>query len=220
MAFVGHVLRNGDLFIDVGANVGAYTILAAAWCEATVISVEPSPSTFSRLSQNVRLNDVMARVELHQVAVGDRSGEAILTTGMDTMNHLLVSGAGEHGITVQMRSLEDIVNGRTPFAIKIDVEGFEVSVLSGGQNVLARSTLQALIVEMNGSGKLFGHEDEEVHRIVASHGFIPVSYDPFTRTISSGRVQRDNQIYVRDLETVQLRVRAARPIVLPHDRTV
>ena len=74
MAFVLHVLRSGDMFADVGANIGVYTILAAKNTGASVIAVEPVPATFSHLKNNVYLNDVSHLVNLCQVGVGNQSG--------------------------------------------------------------------------------------------------------------------------------------------------
>src|SRR5581483_7903411 len=70
MAFVVHALRQGDVFVDVGANVGSYTVLAAGVSGARCIALEPVPSTFDSLLDNVRLNDLTARVECHNVAAG------------------------------------------------------------------------------------------------------------------------------------------------------
>ena len=56
MAFVMHFLRPGELFVDVGANVGAFTVLAAGVAGAAVRAFEPNPGTFEMLERNVRLN--------------------------------------------------------------------------------------------------------------------------------------------------------------------
>ena len=56
MGFLLHVLRSEDLFVDVGANVGSYTILACSVVGARGISFEPVPSTYKRLVENMRLN--------------------------------------------------------------------------------------------------------------------------------------------------------------------
>ena len=58
MAFIIHCLRKEDLFFDIGANVGSYTILAGAVCGAEVVSFEPVPSTFARLRHNIKINDL------------------------------------------------------------------------------------------------------------------------------------------------------------------
>jgi hypothetical protein len=56
MAFVLHVLRGGDLFVDVGANIGSYTVLAAAGAGAACLAFEPGSAAFAWLERNVRLN--------------------------------------------------------------------------------------------------------------------------------------------------------------------
>jgi hypothetical protein len=62
MAFVLHALRADDLFVDAGANVGSYTVLAAGAVGAQVIAIEPLPATFAKLEGNIRLNDIVTRV--------------------------------------------------------------------------------------------------------------------------------------------------------------
>ena len=62
MAFVLHVLRQSDKFIDVGANVGSYTVLAAGAVGSRAFAVEPIPTTFGFLRRNVELNGLGERV--------------------------------------------------------------------------------------------------------------------------------------------------------------
>ena len=59
MMFLLHFLRPEDLFIDVGANVGAYTVLASAVVGAESIAIEPVPKTFQRLMDNIHLKETM-----------------------------------------------------------------------------------------------------------------------------------------------------------------
>ena len=56
MAFCLHLLRSGDLFVDVGANIGSYTVLASKVAGANSITLEPVPQTFERLKRNVNIN--------------------------------------------------------------------------------------------------------------------------------------------------------------------
>ena len=60
MSFVLHTLKQGDLFIDIGANVGSYTVLAARVCGANVIAVEPDPETVKSLRRNIEVNGIGA----------------------------------------------------------------------------------------------------------------------------------------------------------------
>jgi len=65
MAFVLRLLRPGDSFLDVGANVGTYTILASGVAQASTLALEPIPATFERRLRNFRLNDLLRRVDAH-----------------------------------------------------------------------------------------------------------------------------------------------------------
>ena len=76
MAFVMHFLRPGDRFVDVGANVGSYTVLAAAVCGARTLAIEPDPDSADGLRDNIRLNKLADRVTVLQAALGDRDGVA------------------------------------------------------------------------------------------------------------------------------------------------
>src|SRR3954468_21688101 len=76
MSFVMHFLRPEDLFVDVGANVGAYTVLASGVAGAHAISFEPSSSSYDFLQRNVRLNAMQDRVMTYNVALGSEKGAA------------------------------------------------------------------------------------------------------------------------------------------------
>jgi hypothetical protein len=87
MAFTLHFLRPGDLFLDVGANIGSYTLLASGVCKAKAISFEPDSQTMALLRRNIDLNRLHECVELKEAAVGAEEGEVEFTTGRDTGNH-------------------------------------------------------------------------------------------------------------------------------------
>jgi Met-10+ like-protein len=70
MAFTLHLLRPGDLFADIGANVGSYTVLAAGVCGARVVAVEPGPAAGAALAKNIALNRLGDRVSVAAVALG------------------------------------------------------------------------------------------------------------------------------------------------------
>ena len=67
MSFLLHMLRHDDLFVDVGANIGSYTVLASAVIGAKSISIEPIPNAFRNLMQNIILNDIKVRVTAHNM---------------------------------------------------------------------------------------------------------------------------------------------------------
>src|SRR5206468_2274046 len=75
MAFTLHVLRPGDLFVDVGANVGAYSVLASGAVGSRTIAFEPGPAAFRSLRRNIRVNDLSGLADCRQVALSDHPGE-------------------------------------------------------------------------------------------------------------------------------------------------
>lgn len=92
MAFLLHFLRSTDLFVDVGANVGSYTILPCSAVGAKGIAFEPIPSTYKRLVENMHLNHLDALVTCVNKGVGAKQGGIPFTSDTDTTNHALAPG--------------------------------------------------------------------------------------------------------------------------------
>lgn len=211
MAFALHVLRPEELFVDVGANVGAYSVLAAGAAGAVVVAFEPIAETANRLEQNIRLNDLSEHVEVHRAGVGSSDGELTFTKHLDVVNHVCVNG--EAGVRVPIVALDDVLGGRPPALVKIDVEGFEPEVLRGASRMLAQPSLLALIIEINDAHRVYGFSREDVERPVRKAGFLPYVYEPRERMLkraTSESVARGNTIFVRDFDTVSERLRTAR----------
>lgn len=201
MAFVLHMLGPATLFIDVGANIGSYTILAAA-TGADVLAIEPIPQTFESLAANIGLNGFGSRVALWNGGVGEEATTLHFTADRDTMNHVVESTDAQTSISVDVRPLDDILGGRRPRLIKIDVEGYELPVLRGASKALADPDLLALVIETNGSGSRYGIDTREIFDHLGRFGFVPAGYDPFARRFGSAGAGGDNTIFVRDVEQV------------------
>ncbi len=208
MSFVLHMLRENDVFGDIGANVGVYSILASVNAGAFTISAEPVPVTYAHLTRNVKVNNAEEKITALQCGVGDKEGVLKFTDNFDTINGVVVNqDTDEHTVSVQVKTLDSIFRDKKPALLKIDVEGYEWQVLQGAASVFADATLKAVIIEINGSGKAYGIADEDIHNFMLSHGFRPYGYEPFTRNLveweSYGPV---NTIYLRDLDWVKARI--------------
>jgi len=216
MGFLLHLLRNDDVFVDVGANIGSYTILASAEIGAESISIEPVPLTFGYLKDNIALNNIGDLVETHNIGLAGRPGSIKFTGNLDTINHVATHD-DKDVIDVQIDTLDCIVNTRNPCLIKIDVEGYESEVLKGACQTLINPSLKALIVELNGSGERYGYDDDEVHKTITDAGFFPFEYDPFSRALLPIKTfGNQNTIYIRDFEFVKKRINEARKIKINH----
>ena len=133
MAFLLHFLQPDELFLDVGANVGSYTILASKVVGARVKAVEPIAETFDHLMDNINLNQVRSIVQAENIALGATDSFLTMTADQDTTNHAVsVRDKGEDTVNVPVKRMDDLVGDEIPTLIKIDVEGYETEVLKGG----------------------------------------------------------------------------------------
>jgi FkbM family methyltransferase len=209
MAFVMHLLRPGDTFCDVGANIGAFTVLAAGVAGAKVVAFEPSPETFEMLQTNVRLNNLASRVRTVKDIVGRQTGTAQFSSGLGTENHVAQSGE-RNSIAVPVVTLDQELAQTPATLLKVDVEGFEAEVFAGARKTLRDTALQAVIVERDGCGNRYGYDESALHAEIRSCGFSPQRYMPFGRTLQP---LRDSDlgliIYVRNADATQERLRAA-----------
>ena len=155
-------LREGDTFVDVGANVGVYSILA---CEAgaSVLAIEPSVDTVAELNRNLSLNGLLGRVSVHQLVLADKPGLVRFTAGLDSVNRLDAGGTEE----VEATTLDWLLDGRKIAGMKVDTEGAERLVLEGGIQSLADGRIGLLQLEMNSmSQQTLGEDRGPVVRLL------------------------------------------------------
>ena len=216
MAFVLHCMRRGDVFADVGANAGAYSVLAAAVCGARCYAFEPVAATFETLLRNLAVNGIGERCIAFRMALGSASGEVAMTTDLGPMNHVVASGESSRTPTlVSVRRLDDALGGAPVTVMKIDVEGYELEVLRGAAATLARQELLAVIAEINGCGRRYGAEGERVFAMLRDAGFAPMRYRPEVRELRPWKADErrgDNVIFVRDTAAVRRRLAEARAV--------
>lgn len=213
MAFLLHLLQKGDVFGDIGANIGSYTILASVVVNAKTIAVEPIPSTFKHLRDNIKINDAEHLVSAFNNGAGATEGNLRFTKSFDTVNHVVAENdLHEDAIEVPVVTMDYLFSNHFPVLLKIDVEGFELNVLKGGKNVLTSNDLKAIIIELNGSGNRYGISDDAVHNLLLSYGFLPYSYSPFDRRLTSISTLSGNGniIYIKDKSFVEERINNSR----------
>jgi len=213
MAFLLHLLRPEDVFADVGANVGTYTVLASAAIGATTIAFEPNPETFPDLQRNIEANQIGNRVQAIQAGAGAQPG-ALKFRASGTQTRVATGDTGADALFESpILTLDEVLKSRTPTLIKIDVEGFESDVLAGANQVLQQPELLALIIEINDHAKQFG-DPKQAHNILISHGFAPATYAPRERKLSlrtQGEPITQNSLYIRNQTAIETRLRTAPP---------
>lgn len=208
MSFLLHYLNRKDTFYDIGANVGAYTILASAVSKAKSIAFEPLPSTYDRLIDQIKVNRIDHLVEVKNNGVGNKIDTLEFTNNLNCMNKVNTDPNNKNVTKVEVITLDSCYDPKSTSFVKIDVEGYEKFILEGGINFFSNTKVGALIIELNGSGISFGVQDLELHKMIVSFGFQPISYDPFNRNISLLETYNEfgNTIYIKDLQDAKQRV--------------
>jgi FkbM family methyltransferase len=213
MGFLLHCLRPEDTFVDIGANVGSYSILAGSVVGAKGYAFEPVPATYRKLVDNIRLNAMGDRVQAVNLGLADAEGALRFTSDLDTVNHAVADGeVVAHSIEVKVTTLDQVMAGVQPNLMKIDVEGYETPVLGGAARTLGHPSLRAVIMELNGSGNRYGFDESKLLSLMLTAGFKTYTYDPFSRALQSlgGRnLHEGNTLFIRDEAWVRERLALA-----------
>jgi FkbM family methyltransferase len=135
---INNNLYLGNTFIDIGANIGTWSLYASNIVGVTgsILSFEPHPKNFTFLQKNIRLNG-FENIQAFNFGLSDTDTFLNFTNSFDTMNHVSESNSN-NTITISVKQLDEFTNNLSIIdLIKIDVEGYELFVLKG-----AKSTLQ------------------------------------------------------------------------------
>ena len=138
-----HFLRRGDVFVDVGANVGLYSLLAAE-LGCSVHAIEPAADMASALRENIALTGTTS-VQVHEVAVLD-TARTVDLVGADANRRRAVPSTAGHIRTV---TLDELVGSQPVRGMKVDVEGNERLVLDGAPATLSEAHLALVQLEWN-----------------------------------------------------------------------
>lgn len=191
--FVAHFLKPGMRVVNIGANIGLYSIMSAALVGSggVVHAFEPSEVTFERLTRNIRLNNA-TNVAANRIALADEKGNLVLRVDPNDPNadgHRFVERPGLNRSTVsqydeivQCDTLDDHLRvayrGKIPPVdlIIIDVEGAEWSVLRGALKTLAISKSVTVLLECT-------KNRIEVKSLLADIGFCFFTWDLVNKTV-------------------------------------
>lgn len=135
--FIRSLLRPGDTFVDVGANIGNLTIAGKLEIkDGKAVAIEAHPRTYAFLASNIALNGL--EVDTRNVAVGENAG-MLTFSDMHADDCNGVSLVGE-GISVPVQTLDDALGALGEIRLlKIDIEGYELMAFRGASDVLRRT---------------------------------------------------------------------------------
>ncbi len=199
IAWIEEYMGSGSIFYDIGANVGAYSLVCNVWTKgkAKIYAFEPSHLTFAALSENIALNNAsssiiplniavsdsnkLLRIRLSNEAAGAASHEMIMN------EYLKVENQDRIVIGFRLDDLFNIFNLESPNFIKLDVDGCEWQVLLGSKEVLQKEGLKSILVEIDSSSE----NSQKIIHLLESYGF------ELKRTYSHGEGTISNCIFKR-----------------------
>jgi FkbM family methyltransferase len=161
--------KKGAIIYDIGANVGAYSLIAAA-CGAEVFAFEPSHQNAYHLHENILLNSLDDRITVIPLVLGDKNGMVrfkVVDSTFGASRSFSSEGdtAGKAYPLLTLDAVRELLLLPAPTAIKIDVDGAEVELLKGAYATLHESSLQSLLVEADDGN------EEKVKRTLLEAGF-------------------------------------------------
>jgi FkbM family methyltransferase len=176
---IARFLPSGGGFVDVGANLGDFSIWAAkrGGPSTRVLAVEADPDNVPQLRRNVRLHRLTDAVEVAPVAASAQTGTVVLHQGhqsgtstispseVHTLDHMRPRGTVE----IPARTLDDLIEGSAlerVDVVKIDVEGAEEYVLAGARKLLATTGPMTLLIDIH-----WGVDVAGIVADLADHGF-------------------------------------------------
>ncbi len=178
--YLTSILHEGDIFIDIGANIGLFSLMAskAVGSKGLVISFEPTPNTFSRLSENVKLND-FKNINVRNIGLSNVKDELtfyISKNGYDAWNSFAPSQDNklEIAIKVPVSTLDiELINVEKSKIklVKIDVEGWEKFVLNGGRDFLLNFNPIVMIEFTEENTFNAGYPVHDIYKIMQDFGF-------------------------------------------------
>ncbi len=198
-SLVEKYLQPGMTFVDVGANVGYYTALAAGLVAGNggrVIAFEPSAYAFEKLHSMVRANKLQHVTAVH-AGLSDTAGPGRLYLGIGSHNHspTMVAHAGATATEISVVSLDDEAERLGIDRIdlmKIDVEGHEPKVLSGARRLLSQGRIRAILCEFNeGWLSMAESSSHQLGNILQEAGFRETG-------LESGAVRLENRFFQLD----------------------
>ncbi|MFN0111793.1 MAG: FkbM family methyltransferase [Blastocatellia bacterium] len=185
MRFILDFLRPGDQFIDVGANIGLYTLLALSAVGPTgyVHSFEPNPTVVRVLNESLQLNSA-DNVAVHEIGLADTEGVvAFSMTEDDCTAHIVEQSASSARTEIPIGRLDRILDS-VPYAMaKFDIEGYEPFAIRGASRLLQEHNPPVMLIEMAGYSERYGITTPDFIAELEQLGYFIAIYHPDSREL-------------------------------------
>ncbi len=173
LTMISRYLVDGGAFVDIGANIGYYSLNAALLGAEKVIAIEPNPKILARLTDNIALNNLSSKIVVHDVAVGAQKGVAKLTIADNDFgsSSIVDHSVGAQNISVPILPLFEILKTEAvdrASIIKIDIEGMEDRALFPYFETIRPENYPKLIVMEDG---INSHWERDILGWILANGY-------------------------------------------------
>lgn len=167
-------VRNGNV-LDIGSNIGYYVLIAAKRINGKVYAIEPDPRNFELLKRNIEINRLQKKVELYNIAFGDKKGK-IRFYQSELRNWSRIARDYEKGIEVDVITIDDFINnyliGKQISFLRFDVEGYEYFILKGAKRTLKNYDNLQIFMEVHIPLIYeYGGDASEMFKILSKYNF-------------------------------------------------
>jgi FkbM family methyltransferase len=168
--YFGFRVNAGDVVVDIGANIGTFSLYAAKACGASrVISFEPFPDNYRMLSKNVETNQLSNVTFVNEAVAGQSGLRTLKLDPADSGSHSLVWDSSERAIEVKCCTLNDVFE-RFSLAkidyLKMDCEGSEYEILENATSRLQQISRISMETHTTADRKA-----EDIEKLLRAHGF-------------------------------------------------
>jgi len=168
--YFGYQVAPGDIVVDIGANIGTFSLYAAKICGASrVLSFEPFPDNYSMLRKNAEQNHLDSVTCVNQAVAGKRGCRTLGLDPVDCGSHSLVVGSFERTVDVECCTLEDVFERFSLTRIdylKMDCEGAEYEILENSTSRLRQINRISMETHTTSDRKA-----EDIETLLRGHGF-------------------------------------------------
>lgn len=219
--FINNFLKEGDIFIDIGSNIGLFSLNASVKVgpRGKIVSFEPTPVTYNRLIENINLNG-FNNIKPFQIAISDKTEKKqllISKDGYDAWNSfgMPTRGANLEKVEVVCYKIDEIDKIDSDFhkasLIKIDIEGWELNALKGGAEFFSKPDAPTLLIEFtDDNAKNAGTSCREIYLFLQQLGYQMYEYDSSNNIMIPSKLKEyypyENLIATKNISTVMERI--------------
>ena len=209
---ISKFIRPDDEVFDIGANMGLYTVWMSKFISnGRIHSFEPDTINFKRLQKCIVLNNLQHVVIANNIALSDVDGQLGFTTGLDIENHIIDHPDSNTEMVESQRtsSYMTFKNIHKIAYLKIDVEGFECSVLKGAETNLLNKNIDIIQLEINSSIRNSGKTIQDLLELLDNYHYTLCRYDvdanELLKTVFSA--ERENYFAVNNMELINIKLK-------------